>query len=151
MIAWNGGGSATGTFAFGSLHVAYRPVGGHWTAPARIPGDPLDRAQDFNLAMNARGDSVLTWSELLRTAMSYRPAGGTWEHATEAPSNPDTLAWEPTMDAIGAIGANGDATVAYAAGVYGHCLEALDHPAGAGFQRPEPVLDRDWAGAGLPQ
>jgi len=150
LIAWNGG-SASGTFQFGSLHTAYRPAGGHWGAPEQIPGDPFDRAQDFDLAMNARGDAVLEWNELGRTAMSYRSAGGDWEPATQAPQNEETLAWEPTMDPTLAIGPTGDAIVVYAAGTYRRCLEALDHPAGAGFQRAEPVLDQDGRNADLPK
>lgn len=149
LIAWNGG-AATGTFAFGSLHTAYRAAGGAWGPVRDIPGDPLTAGvQQFDMAMDARGDAVLVWNALGRTAMSYRPAGGQWEQATQAPEN-NATEWVPTVDPSAAIGPTGDATVVYGAGAYSRCLDALDHPAEAGFQRAEPVLGQDWPAGGTP-
>jgi hypothetical protein len=89
---------------------------------------------NVDAAMNARGDAVLAWGAPSATAVSYRPAGGTWEPATALPTD------ENRTNATAAIGEAGDAVVVYTVGEEPARLEAIDHPAGGAFQRPEPVL-----------
>lgn len=141
ILAWNGGPVAD-SFRPGTLHVAFRPAGGRWSAPQTIPGDPLTQGVSYiDLAMNARGDAVLGWGFFFGGgALSYRPAGGAWERTVSIPDEGND------RSPVVGIGANGDAIAISQPPDTGE-LVSYDHPAGGGWQPGEPMAESGEVGS----
>ena len=104
VVADDGQAAATVTSNQSFVHmVRSAGAGGEWGAPLAVNGTSPQ------LAMNARGDALLTWNEGALVKAAYRPAGGVFGASVELGTN--TLAVAPP-----AIGPDGTGLVVFRRG-----------------------------------
>lgn len=136
----DGNGTATlvDVAADGSVTAATRPVGGTWSTSATIAAADGGPAGTADLAVNARGEAVVTWvrdsGDVAEVRVARRSAAGTWT----APSTLAVAAGDGLFDAEAAIDPAGRATVTWArfaasASEYTSALETSTAPADGGF------------------
>lgn len=124
LVAWlrfNGSWTAA--------QVVSRPAGGSWTEPRNL-SERGGNARRLDLAMNARGDAVVTWTQTLLTSdadlwSSFRKAGSDrWART------PVTESWS-SLDARVALDEQGNTTVLFAGSM---TISASFKPVGEAWQ-----------------
>jgi PKD domain len=134
-----------------SVEVASRPAGGAFGAPATLAKAAKEslideRLEGVNVAIDAKGDALVTWSrfklaeEVDQVEGSYRPSGGGFEPAPEIVSG----SRKESREAQPAMAANGTATVVWVGidlASQRHAVLAADRPPGGGFSEPQLVSD----------
>lgn len=136
----DGNGTATlvDVSADGAVTAATRPVGGAWSAPATIAAADGGPAATADLAVNARGEAVVSWvrdsGDVSEVRVARRSAAGTWTTA----STLAVAAGDGLFDAEVGIDPAGRATVTWArfaasASEYTSALETSSAPADGGF------------------
>jgi hypothetical protein len=152
LVAWNHGGPSGSREAWvQALVIAHngRPEGSVQTLSARSK-----TSYALDLAVNSRGGAVLAWSQELGEGEGYgpvevatRPAGGRFT------TKPVTVV-RKSVPAVAAINQQGTATVLFGRSIPAKGLEqeedgpleAVTHPADAGWRKPEIVSP-----VGIPQ
>jgi hypothetical protein len=139
------GGSGAATVAFdGSLGsdrrgilIAMRDTSGRWRRARPIGGGSKLSGNELRLARDARGESILAWSqrETHRVQVFVLNAAGTLEGFL----GPVRLSAQKDIEPVAAIAPDGTATVLFAdvLGAHTTTLEFADHVADGRWSRPQ--------------
>jgi hypothetical protein len=127
------------------------PKTGSWSIPVSLSPSGRD-AQAPKVAVDARGDAVVVWSDVGLTSWTiqsaYRPAGGSWENTTLIDS-PEQGTGQPDV----AMDAAGNATAVWAAtgGSTGWTVRAASRTAAGVWSKFAVLSKPDPSGAVAPQ
>lgn len=146
QLGVDGNGTATlvSVLLDGTITASTRPLGSTWSAPQTLATPAAGRADAASLAVNARGEAVLSWirdaGDVNELRVIRRSAAGTWG----APSTLAVGGDNGLFDARAAIDAGGRATVTWArfaesASEYTSSIETSSAPADGNFTSPIPI------------
>lgn len=116
-----------------TIQTAFRPAGETWQEATTLSAEG-QQANEPHVALDARGDATVLWSEgdavhhVVQSA--YRPAGGTWGAATNITAEGTQVAVDARGDAL---------TVWEMRSGPNHIVQGAYRPAGGHWQAPERI------------